>query len=277
MPRRSAQETGPANLKTANYATPALEKGLDILELLAQQSEGLTKSQLARSLDRSVSEIFRMLLCLERRGYIAQVGGERYSLTLKLFELVQEHPPTERLIADALPVMKRLAQETGQSCHLGVLEGDKIVILAQVNSPTSIGFYVKLGATVDIMQAGSGYVILAHQDDPERQRIVSEWKSRTGKRVPHDLEAHLQRIRRAGYEKRGSYQVKGVVNISFPICDERGSALGALTVPYIEYSTSAMRQKDVISSMQMAAVEITAAIGGKAERPQRAVPSSRSN
>src|SRR3978361_1984891 len=87
----------------ASYATPALDKGLDVLELLAHQRDGLTKSEIARSLGRTISEIFRMLLCLERRGYIAHAAGDRYVLSLKLFRLVQEHPPTERLLAEALP------------------------------------------------------------------------------------------------------------------------------------------------------------------------------
>src|SRR5271170_1290176 len=112
-----------------SYSTPALEKGLDVIELLARQPAGLTKSQMARELNRTVSEIFRMLLCLEDRGYIAQLSDERYSLTLKLFKLVQDHPPTERLIADALPVMHRLAHDTLQSCHMGVLEGSRVVIV----------------------------------------------------------------------------------------------------------------------------------------------------
>src|SRR5260370_39333624 len=54
------------------YPTPALEKGLDILELLVNHPMGLTKSEVARSLARTVSEIFRMLVCLEERGYISQ-------------------------------------------------------------------------------------------------------------------------------------------------------------------------------------------------------------
>jgi len=248
------------------YATPALEKGLDILELLAHQSDGLTKSELARSLDRSMSEIFRMLVCLEQRGYIAQVAGERYLLTLKLFQLAHEHPPTERLTAKALPVMKRLAYKTGQSCHLAVIDTDKIVILAQVNPPTNLGFYVKLGSAVDVMEAASGYVILAHQSDEERARMVTEWKRRTGKQTPSDIEGHLKRIRRAGYEKRASYQVAGVLNMSFPVCDARGSALGALTIPYIEYSTQSMGQKEVVDSLKRATQEINGAIGGKLVR-----------
>lgn len=236
---------------------------MDVLELLAHQPSGLTKSEMARALNRTVSEIFRMLLTLERRGYIAQLSDERYSLTLKLFKLVQEHPPTERLIADSLPVMHRLAHDMLQSCHLGVLEGGRVVILAQVNTPANIGFYVKLGSTVDLMEAASGYVILAHQGAEQLERSLAEWGRETGKKPPRDLQVHLKRIRKAGFEKRASYLVKGVINISFPIYDDRGSAVGALTVPYIQYSESAIRAGEVIEALRKSAAEITAAIGGK--------------
>lgn len=249
--------------KVLVYATPALDKGLDVLELLAHQPAGLTKSQIARELNRTVSEIFRMLLCLERRGYIAQLSEERFSLTLRLFELVQQHPPTERLIVDALPVMHRLAHDTLQSCHMGVLEGGRVAFLAQVNAPSNIGFYVKLGSTADLMKAASGYVILAHRSDEQRERALAEWSRETGKKPPPDLAVHLARIRQAGYEKRSSYLVKGVINISFPIFDERASAVGALTIPYIQYSDSVAPVSQVIEALRKATVEITAALGGK--------------
>src|SRR5246500_5294675 len=97
---------------TPRYPTPALEKGLDILELLANHPTGLSKSEVARRLNRTVSEIFRMLVCLEERGYISQSrDGERYRLTLRLFKLAQEHPPTKRMITEALPIMQHVAHE----------------------------------------------------------------------------------------------------------------------------------------------------------------------
>jgi DNA-binding IclR family transcriptional regulator len=203
-----------------------------------------------------------MLLCLERRGYIAQVAEDRYSLTLKLFKLVQEHPPTERLIACALPIMQRLAHDTFQSCHMGVIEGDHVVILAQVNAPANQGFYVKLGSTVDLMDSSTGYVILAYQEAAQRQRTIENWKRETGKKLPGDITAHLERIRKAGYERKPSYVVKGVINISFPIFDDRGAALGALTVPYIERHKISNPEANAIRTLGAAASEITAAIGG---------------
>ncbi len=267
-PTKRKPTSKPAKLpKSVVYSAPALEKGLDIVELLAHQPRGLTKSQLARELDRTISEIFRMLVCLEERGYIAQLEDERYSLTLKLFKLVQEHPPTERLIVDSLPVMNRLAYETRQSCHLGVLESGKVVIVAQTNAPIDIGFYVKLGSQVDIMESASGYVILAHLSSDARIRALDEWTRKTGKKLPPDLDSHLEQIRKAGYEKRDSYLVKGIVNISFPIVDDRGSAVGALTVPYIQHSDTPLQTAAVTGLLRHATLEITKAIGGKYSRP----------
>jgi DNA-binding IclR family transcriptional regulator len=246
-----------------SYATPALEKGLDVIELLAHQPGGLTKSEISRELKRTVSEIFRMLLCLERRGYIAQVESERYALTLKLFRLVQEHPPTERLITEALPVMHHLAHETQQSCHMGIIEGAQVTILAQVNPSTSIGFYVKLGSSVELMEATTGYVILAHQDEEHRARTLAEWKRLTRDDLPADLHAHLARVKRQGFESRPSYKVRGVTNISYPIFDERGSAIGALTVPYIQLIDAVANASQVSAALKKASREITAAIGGR--------------
>lgn len=71
---------------------------------------------------------------------MAQVEEERYPLTLKLFRLVQDHPPTKRLILEAIPVMNRLTHEALQSCHMGALEGNEVVIIAQTNAPTDVGF-----------------------------------------------------------------------------------------------------------------------------------------
>lgn len=248
--------------KRASYATPALDKGLDVIELLAREPHGLTKSEIARNLKRTVSEIFRMLLCLERRGYIAILDRERYSLTLKMFRLVHEHPPTERLITEALVFMQHFAHDSRQSCHLAVVENARVVILAQMNAPTHAGFYVRQGSVIDIMESASGYVILAHRSAADRVRILAEWTHQTGKQLPADLNAHLARIRKTGYERRRSYQVKGVVNLSLPILDTRGDALAALTVPYIQHAVGAVPIAAVTKLLSRTCAEISRAVGG---------------
>jgi len=244
------------------YPTPALEKGLDILELFASTPEGFSVSEAARKLDRTVSEIFRMILCLEQRGYLAQSPNkDRYHLTLRLFRLAQEHPPTKRLVTEALPTMHTLAYRLRQSCHLGILDGGHVVILAQVDSPESTGFYVKVGSKVDLMHAATGHVILAHQSEDARERAIEEWKAETKKRKPADLDEHLAKIVARGYERRASYEVGGVVNMSFPILNVQGQAIAGLTVPFVKRLEDHISLAETVTALREASREISEAMG----------------
>ena len=244
------------------YPTPALEKGLDILELFASTPEGLSVSEAARRLNRTVSEIFRMILCLEQRGYLAQSPTkERYHLTLRLFRLAQEHPPTKRLVTEALPIMHWLSHELRQSCHLGIIDGGHIVILAQVDSPESTGFYVKMGSKVDLMHAATGHVILAHLNEDARERAIEEWRSESKKRKPVDLDEHLTKILARGHERRASYEVAGVVNISFPVLNVQGQAIAGLTVPFVKRLEDNIGIPDAVNSLRKASRKISEAMG----------------
>ena len=252
-------------MKTAKrrYPTPALEKGLDILELFAHEPGGLTKSDVARRLNRTVSEIFRMLLCLEERGYIGRAeDDDRFRLTLKMFRMALEYPPTKRLVSEALPIMQTLVHKLNQSCHLGVLEAGHVVIVGQADSPVSPGFYVKAGSIVDLMHAATGHVILAHIPEELRNRAVDMWQQQTGNRIPKDLDDHLEKIRSQGYEERDSYQIRGVINITYPVFDESGFAVAALTVPYLARMEDPTTPKHVRAALREASLKLTEAIGG---------------
>ena len=264
------------------YPTPALEKGLDILELFAQEPGGLTKSDVARRLNRTVSEIFRMLLCLEERGYIGRAeDDDRFRLTLKIFRMALEYPPTKRLVSEALPIMQQVVHKLNQSCHLGVLEGGQVVIVAQADSPYSPGFYVKAGSIVDLMHAATGHVILAHIPLEQCSRAVNMWQQQTGNRIPKDLDEHLEKIRAQGYEERDSYQIRGVINITYPVLDESGHAVAALTVPYLARIEDSTTTKMVRAALRDASLKLTEAIGGiphpasESEKKQAKKPSSR--
>ena len=65
------------------YRAPALEKGLDILEVLADQPGGLTRAEIVKALGVSPSQIYRMLERLVARAYVTRLdGGDRYALTM---------------------------------------------------------------------------------------------------------------------------------------------------------------------------------------------------
>lgn len=249
------------------YTTPALEKGLDALELFACESGGLTKAEVARKMGRTISEVFRVLICLEKRGYIARFGDdERYLLTLQLFRLAWSHPPIERLASEALPIMGKVTRQIRQSCHLGVLDGGRVVIIAQVNAPQRSGFYVKSGGIGDLMRSTTGQVILAHQTMEASSRAISLWCKHNGSSPPHDLARQLSRIRQRGFDQRPSYEVKGVINISFPILDDRGCAVAAISVPFLQRIGDATTPDTVVEVLRKASCTVSQAIGGMTNR-----------
>ena len=111
------------------YRAPALDKGLDILELLATTDEGLSQAEIAKALERSPNEIYRMLDRLVRRHYVARTSGDRYELTLKLFALAHQHAPVRRLVSQAMPELRAFARDAGQSCHLSIYDRGNVVVV----------------------------------------------------------------------------------------------------------------------------------------------------
>jgi DNA-binding IclR family transcriptional regulator len=262
--RRKSRTPSVEDSRRERYAAPALEKGLDILELLAAASDALTHSQIADRLGRSVPEIFRMLVCLEERGYISRMGpDERYQLTLKLFEIVHQHRPLQRLITQARPLVQRVASETGQSCHLAMLNSAEVVIVAQADAPGNMGFSVRPGANIDLLNTASGHVILAFQSDEVRARALGARRLRSGKPTPAGLYRHLDQIRRRGYEELASYQVHGVVNISYPVLNQHGEAIAAMTTPFIAHIGDSLGPPQVKRALRRASRILSVTVGGK--------------
>ncbi len=246
------------------YSAPALEKGLDILELLARGSETLTRSEIARRLGRSVGELFRMLVCLEERGYISDVGPEeRYQLTLKLFEIAHQHQPLQHLLSIARPLMEKVAANTGQSCHLAMPSNGNIVVVASVEAPVQMGFSVRLGANIDLLNTGSGHVILAFRGPAYRKHALTAWQQRTRRRLPRGLTRHLDEIYRRGYEELASYQVHGVVNLSYPVLNQHREAVAAMTVPFLARIGEEIGPPQVKEHLAIAAGQLSRAIGGQ--------------
>lgn len=243
------------------YTAPALEKGLDILELLSGQEIGLSLSDIARALSRSVGEIFRMLAVLEARGYVAQDSTSgRYVLTTFLFELAHKLPIVRRLTSIAGPRMRLLAGEIRQSVHLGLIADNEVLVVGQVDSPSNNVMSVRLGAKIELWNASSGRVILAFLP-PER---VDELLARVPlpKGVTRaGLEQDFAKIREIGHEVRDSFVVRGIVNISAPVFDHSGTPVAALTVPHIERMGDLVGFATCVEKVVQAARELSVALG----------------
>jgi DNA-binding IclR family transcriptional regulator len=246
----------------SKYRAPALEKGLDVLELLAARGEPMGMVQIAAALNRSVSELFRMVQVLEQRGYVANApAGDGLVLTNRLFSLGMTRAPAKSVLEAALPVMRRLSDEIGQSCHLAVASAAEMVVVARIEAPGNQGFSVRVGYHRALVQATSGLVLYAFQ--PET--IRDEWRARLEPTVSRSLwakfEARAETARTDRHVQASSDVTRLVVDISAPIFGPEGVA-AALTSPYVETPT-AIPMPDTVAAIQAAADEISVELGGQ--------------
>ncbi|MBE1161061.1 IclR family transcriptional regulator [Dyella acidiphila] len=251
---------------TPKYRAPALDKGLDILELLAGSKRPLSIAEISEGVGRSRGEIFRMLQVLEERDYIARGEGDGgYSVTPRLFRLGMEQPPVKSAIEAAMPVMHRLADALGQACHLVVPSGEQIVVVARVDPPGEIALVVRVGHRRPMSQSTSGHVLLAFQEEQVRER----WLDLIARHEPgldrKKLTKLLTQLRAHGYSSEPSNVVDAVTDLSAPVL-EHGHATCALTIPYIEQQTTKQTMDDVIAALLRATGEISEALqfGGPA-------------
>ncbi len=220
----------------AGYTAPALEKGLDILELLASEAEPMSARQIGERLGRSKNEIFRMVYVLVERGYLHRDGAtDQLALSNRLFELGMRTPRSRTLVEVALPAMERLAGSVGYAAHLVVINRGETVVIANAAARAEFNFSLQLGYSRPATDAASGLTIIAFQA-PERRRamieesltLVADKPSRT------ELDGLLDRIVDAGSLISASHHFIGVTDICAPVLDKSGHGIASIVMPCLQ-------------------------------------------
>jgi DNA-binding IclR family transcriptional regulator len=238
------------------YKAPALEKGLDILELLATSSAPMTLTQIVNQLGRSHGELFRMVQVLEFRGYIEQdASADGYLLTDRLFSLGMQRPKTHSLVEVALPVMRQLAKELDQSCHLALHTLGDMVVVARMESSEQLGFSVRVGYRRPLVKSASGAVLYAFQPEDIRRRWEKMLSPAPGEQELAAWRAHADEIRQREVELTPSHFVAGVTDISAPVM-RGGIAAAALTVPFLEKLGPQVSKEEAAERVRAAALSI---------------------
>lgn len=256
-----------------NYTAPALEKGLDVLELLATLTVPVTPSQIAQRLGRSVQEVYRMVVTLERRGYLIRPPGEEaLVLSTQLYGLATLFPPFRRVVDAAQPIMNALALETSQAIHMAVLDGLNQRIIAQVDSPAPIAIRLRVGAASPAIRGTSGRTIVAFQPPPVREWILNQSEAIVPPEQVARLRLRIAAIASRGYERIEGEVVQGVTDLSFPIMNAAGFSIAALTMPFLTSQQVIVPFDDAAAILFGAARRISETMGGQLPEPQFPLP-----
>lgn len=243
--------------KAHTYSAPALEKGFSVIELLAEYPQGLTVSEIANGLGLSMSEIFRVIMVMERTGWLKRKAGDRLRVATKVLDLAFKSTPAEELIQTAAPFMRELAQKVEQSCHLVIGNGRSGLVVFRQQPPGPTVFAVRVGAEIALEDTCSGHVLMAFNAvdlDPGLAAAAQKGP----------LSIALQSIRTRGYEMMKSARTLGVTDLSCPIFDSQGHAVAALTIPFLQLvdGTQTVDSKAACLCLQEIASRITDEMSG---------------
>ncbi|HLI34147.1 MAG TPA: IclR family transcriptional regulator [Terriglobia bacterium] len=246
------------------YYVPALEKGLDILEALASSPVPQSLSELAHSMNRTSSELFRMLNALEQRGYIERdpLSG-KYGLTLRLYELAHTHSPVEKLLRATMIPMRALAERVKESCHISTLDNNRLVVLAQADSPEIFRFSVEVGSRFSPIHTASGRLLLAYLSEEEFRRFAetSEEYRRQSRAARKKLVARLEEIRRKGVSTAQNEPVIGVRSYAVLVGKPEINLTAAVAVASLDMRGKKNNSQQILASLKEAAAEINRNIG----------------
>lgn len=246
------------------YYVPALEKGLDVLEALAFAPVPQSLSELARTLKRTSSEIFRMLSALEKRRYIERDPiSSKYSLTLRLYELAHTHSPVEKLLRAAVIPMRTLAAQLQESCHLSTIAAGRLIVLAEAESPSAYRFSVEVGSRFSAVNTASGRLLLCSMTGEEFQdwaRHSSDYQ-RMSTAARNKLCAKLREIGRTGVSTAHNEPVIGIRSYAVPLGNPHAELRAALAVASLDMRNKKENPRLIVKALRATAAEINRALG----------------
>lgn len=218
----------------------SLERGFAVLLAFDEELSNPTLAELAAATGLSRPAVRRLLITLQRLGYVAN-EGTRWRLTPRVLSIGQHYTATRAMIEIAQPHLLRLAEQTGESASLAELDGHDVVYVARVPVRRIMSINVAVGTRVPAYATSMGRVLLAWAGPERITRFLeeSELRARTPSTVtdPAELRLVLAGVREHGWAIVDGELEEGLISAAAPVRDRTGRVVAALAS-----STSAGRQ-----------------------------------
>lgn len=226
-----------------------LAKGLAVMEWMARQARPCRVIDVANAFGMARSNAHRTLQTLVECGWAVQdADTSAYRPSLRLFELGAMVSEAADIGALLRPHLAALAQASGETIHLAVLDGAEIVYLDKFDSPLPVAAYSRIGGRAPACCVASGKAMLA-----AARRDATALRALFGTLQPHTphsivdfdaLQAELERSRARGYAENREEWRLGVCGLGVPVFDARGTAVAAvgMSVPSIRFARTQARE-----------------------------------
>jgi DNA-binding IclR family transcriptional regulator len=260
---RDACHTGTA---ADDLAAGALARGLSILELLVATQCSLTLTAISDALSIPLATCSALMKTLEQCGYASrQVVGKshRWRPTMRMFNLGSQVMSQLDFVGVAQPILRRLADETGTSAHLGILEGPHVVYVAKAAAAGLVQFNTYPGKLAPVHVTALGRAIAASLPsdvvaDLVRQIIANAPTQRLN---PASFARELRSGRDQGFATDDGDEERGIACVAAPIPGPNGSAAASIGVTGLSSDIMAGRLSEISNHVVSAARDVASALG----------------
>jgi IclR family acetate operon transcriptional repressor len=242
----------------------SLDRALEILKLLGGEPE-MRVTDLARRLEVHKSTVFRLLATLQEHGLVEQnPTTERYRLGYGLVRLAGSVVAEVDLARASRPVLEVLANRTGETVNLAILQGDQVVNIEQIAAPNLVVNVNWVGKQTPLHATSNGKVLLAHLPASDRQTLMPRALSRLTPRTitdPRVLERQLRRVLEDGYAFTLEELELGLNAVAAPVFAADGRVLAAVSVAGPSYRVTPQRLKELGEITKQAGTAISGRLG----------------
>ncbi len=253
------------------YTVGSVARALTVLETVAASTDdGMTVSEIARTIGTSKSTAFALVRTLVTRGFLREVQpGPRYHLGMALVRLGDDASRDFPLGQVCEPVLLQLSRDTGLTTRAAISDHGYPIFIARVDSPGTIRFHTALGVRELPHTSSAGKAILSQMTSAEVTQLIAETglPRRTRKTITTlaDLELDLDATRRRGYAIDDEEDVEGVFCVAAPFVDRSGKVTGAVSATGIKLDQTPRQIEELGHAVQRAAEAVTALVsdGGR--------------
>jgi IclR family acetate operon transcriptional repressor len=245
-------------------------RALDILEVLAKESDGLALSELSGRVGLNSSTCHHLISTLVARGYVLHLGRSRgYALGSKVHEMVDlalgESDPSELLKDD----LRLLGSQIGHGVQLAVLAETSLLTKLRFPAPDRDAEALEPDELIKLRAlhaTATGKAIMAWLPEIELVRVISVngLTRYTGKTLTtlSGLIENLRLVRRYGYSIDDEELKDGVVCIGAALRDSGGAIVGSISMTATSDKMTKEYRVEIAKKMVFAALEFSKRLRG---------------
>lgn len=213
----------------------SVDKAMQLLEVVSRYSDGIAITELSHQVGMNKSTVHHLLATLMRRGFVQQdETTSYYKLGYSLLDLGMRLLMSLDLRREAYPILKTLAEKSGEVAHLAVLERNEVIYIEKVDGKNTVRLYSRVGKRVPVHATGLGKAILAYLPHENVLDILDQYGLPyvTPQTVTDRTKflTMLQQVRNQGFATDREENEPGICCIAAPVWNHLHQVVAACSV-----------------------------------------------